>query len=94
MNSLNPTTLTRAKPRVGNRGYGYAAVSIMREVALDAKNLRDWAILDSEASGHFLLSTSPVVDKRIADVPLTVMLPSGDVVSSSHIAKLNLPQLP
>ena len=58
-----------------------------------AKNLQDWAILDSGASSHFLLLTAPVVDKQIADVPLTLTLPNGDIASSSHIGELNLPQL-
>ena len=30
----------------------------------------------------------------IANAPLTVTLPNGDVVRSSHIAELDLPQLP
>ena len=86
--------LTGVKPRKGNSRYGYAAASIIREVALDSEKMQNWAILDSGASSHFLLSTAPVVDKRIAKTPLTVTLLNGDVVSLSHIAKLNLPLLP
>ena len=54
---------------------------------------QDCAIFDSVASSHFLLLIAPVTDKTIADTPLTVTPPNGDVVSPSHIAKLNLPQL-
>ena len=94
MRSLNPITLTGMKPSQSNSRYGYAAASIIREVALNSENLRNWAILDSGASRHFLLSKAPVVNKKIAEIPLTVTLPNGDIVSSSHIAKLNLPLLP
>ena len=94
MHSLNPITLTGVKPSQSNSRYGYAAASIIREVALNSENLRNWAILDSGASSHFLLSKAPVVNKKIAETPLTVTLPNGDIVSSSHIAELNLPLLP
>ena len=93
MNYLNPIALAGAKPQVGNICYGYAAASIIRKLALDAKNLWDWAILDLGAFSHFLLLTAPVVHKHIVDVPLMVTLPNGGVVSSSHIIKLNLLQL-
>ena len=94
MHSLNPITLISVKPPKSNSSYGYAAASILREEALNSENLRNWAILDSGASSHFLLSTAPVVEKRIAETPLTVTLPNGDIVSSSHIAELNLLLLP
>ena len=51
-------------------------------------------ILDSGASSHFLLSTAPVLNKMVADRPLTVRLPNGDTVRSSHIDELDLPLLP
>ena len=94
MHSLNPIRLTGVKPHKSKRCYGYAAASTIRKTALDSENLRNWAILDSGAFSHFLLSTAPVVDKRIANTPLPLTLPNGDVVKLSHIAKLNILLLP
>ena len=54
----------------------------------------DWAILDSGASSHFLLSSAPVHDKQVATAPLTIKLPNGATVKSSHTANIALPQLP
>ena len=34
------------------------------------------------------------MNKMVANIPLTVTLPNDDVAQSSHIAKLDLPQLP
>ena len=97
MNSLtpiHPIRLSGENPRAGHSRFGYAANTMLREVALTSENLRNWAILDSGASSHFLLSTAPVLNKMVADRPLTVKLPNGDTVRSSHIAELDLPLLP
>ena len=75
MNSLNPTNPINVygdKPQVGHTKYGYAASTILREVSLTSENLQNWAILDSGASSHFLLSTAPVVNRMEADRPLRV----------------------
>ena len=68
---MNPINLWDNKPQVGDTRYGYAASSILRTVSLTSENLRNWAILDSGASSHFILATSPIVNKRVADKPLT-----------------------
>ena len=94
LNPMNPINLFGNKPRVGHTKYGYASSTIMQEVSLTSDNLRRWAILDSGASSHFLLSTAPVLNKMVADRPLRVKFPNSDTVCSSHIAELDLPLLP
>ena len=76
---------------MGHTKYGYAAATIIREIALTSENLQNWAILDSGASSHFILSAAPVLNKIVAE---KVTLPNGDIVRSSHIAELDLPQPP
>ena len=97
MNSLtpiHPIRLSGENPRAGHSRFGYAANIMLREVALTSENLQNWAILDSGASSHFLLSTAPILNKMVADRPLAVKLPNGNTVRSSHIAELDLSLLP
>ena len=91
---IHPFRLSGEDPRAGHSRFGYAANTILREVALTSENIRNWAILDSGASSHFLLSTTPVLNEMVADRPLAVRLPNGDTVRSSHIAELDLSLLP
>ena len=86
---MNPTNLYGFKPQVGHTKYEYVASTILQEIALTSKNLQNWAILDSGASSHFILSTAPVVNKRVAEIPLKVITPYGDTdtVYPSHVAE-------
>ena len=94
LNPMNPIKLYGDKPQIGHTKYGYAASTILREVSLTSENLRNWAILDSVASSHLILATTPVLNKRVADIPLTVTLPNGDTVRSNHVSELDLPLIP
>ena len=78
----------------GHTKYECAASTIIREITLTSENLKNWAILDFGVSNHFLLPATTVLSKMVADPPLEVTLPNGDVERSRHIAELDLPQLP
>ena len=52
------------------------------------------AISDSGATGHFLAEGAPVINKRIADHPITITLPNGKVIQSTHTCNLDIPWLP
>jgi hypothetical protein len=51
------------------------------------------AILDSGCTGHFLLVNAPCLNKIKSRTPLTVRLPSGTTMDSSHTAELDIPEL-
>jgi hypothetical protein len=51
------------------------------------------AIVDSGCTGHFLLVTAPCLNKVESWTPLTVRLPNGATVESSHTADLDIPEL-
>jgi hypothetical protein len=51
-------------------------------------------IADTGASGHYIQVTGAVVNKRPAMQPLTVLMPDGHSLTSTHIGELALPQLP
>jgi hypothetical protein len=53
-----------------------------------------WAILDSGATGHFVVEVAPVINKQSASKPITITLPSGSTIRSTHTCNLDIPWLP
>jgi hypothetical protein len=51
------------------------------------------AIVDSGCTGHFLLVNAPCSNKVKSQTPLTVRLPNGATMESSHTAQLNIAHL-
>jgi hypothetical protein len=49
--------------------------------------------VDSGCTGHFLLVNSPCLNKVKYQTPLTVRLPNGATMESSHTAELDIPEL-
>jgi hypothetical protein len=49
------------------------------------------AIIDSGTTSHFLLCDAPCNNRRPTNNPITCQLPTGITISSTHEAKLNLP---
>jgi hypothetical protein len=67
----------------------------MFEVCLSPPLLEqhDTAILDCGCTGHFLLVTATCFNKVKSRNPLTVRLPNGATMESSHTADLDIPEL-
>eukprot|EP00804_Cyclotella_cryptica_P014203 CCRYP_005627-RA/>CCRYP_005627-RA protein AED:0.48 eAED:0.39 QI:0/-1/0/1/-1/1/1/0/305 len=53
-----------------------------------------YAIFDSGAMAHFLVNKAHVVNKHPALKPLTIRLPNGKHIVSTHTCNLDLPWLP
>jgi hypothetical protein len=51
------------------------------------------AIVDSGYTGHFLLDNAPFLNKFKSQNPLTVCLPNGATMESTHTAPLDIPEL-
>jgi hypothetical protein len=51
------------------------------------------AIVDSGCTGNFLLVNAPCLNKVKSRTPLTVRLPNGATMESSHTAELNISEL-
>jgi hypothetical protein len=51
------------------------------------------AIVDSGCTGHFLLVNAPCLNKVKSQTLLTVRLPNGPTMESSHTAELDIPEL-
>jgi hypothetical protein len=52
------------------------------------------AIADAGATGHFVLPGTPVTDIAPATQPLTINLPDGETLISTHTCRLHVPGLP
>ena len=76
------------------RRYGYAASSILSTIQFDRQNIIKWAILDSGATSHYIMTTAPVRNKIKAINPVTVTMPNGTRVASTHECELDIPLLP
>jgi hypothetical protein len=51
------------------------------------------SIVDSGCNGHFLLVNAPCLNKVKSRTPLTVRLPNGATMESSHTVELDIPEL-
>ena len=52
------------------------------------------AILDTGATGNFLMRDAPCINKQKEHDPITVNMPEGATATSSHICELDVPGLP
>lgn len=52
------------------------------------------AILDTGATAIFVMESAPVDNKRVAQQPLTISLPDGTKVKSTHECDITIPGLP
>jgi hypothetical protein len=60
----------------------------------NAATIKQWAILDSGATNHFLITNAPTTNIILATVHLIANLPNDDKVKSMHTCTLDLPDLP
>jgi len=68
--------------------------NLLRTADFSHVDLKDWAIVDSGATSYFLVTEAPVVAIVLALNPLTVTIPNGFRVQSTHDCKLAAPELP
>ena len=76
------------------RHFAYAAEKLLKTVDINVENIKEWAILDSGATSHFLVVDAPVDDVMKADNPINVKQPDGAYVASTHTCNLKIPNLP
>ena len=52
------------------------------------------AVADAGATGHLVLPVTPVVDVLPTSSPISINLPDGSVMKSTHTCRINIPWLP
>eukprot|EP00804_Cyclotella_cryptica_P000273 CCRYP_010218-RA/>CCRYP_010218-RA protein AED:0.29 eAED:-0.05 QI:0/0/0/0.5/1/1/2/0/769 len=55
---------------------------------------KEFAILDSGATAHFIVQGTNVLHQQPATNPLRIKLPDGNFITSTHTCNLNIPWLP
>ena len=51
--------------------FSYAAKKLLRTIKFDLEDIRNWAILDSGTTSHFLVVDAPADDVMIAANPIS-----------------------
>jgi hypothetical protein len=74
--------------------HDLAASILLRTITTNAATIKQWAILNSGATSHFLTTNAPATNIIPATVPLIARLSNGNKVQSKHTCTLNLPALP
>jgi hypothetical protein len=74
--------------------YALAAATLLKTISTDADTIKQWAILDSGATSHFLTTNAPALDITPTTMPIIARLPNGERVHSTHTCTLDLPALP
>ena len=76
--------------------YGFAntASSMLATINFNLEDIKQWAILDSGATSHFLCTDAEAKDVRPTNDPITVTIPDGTKLTSTHTRELDLPNLP
>ena len=70
------------------------APSLLKIYDVRKENSKDWAVLDSGATSHFLVVNATASKVTPTDNPITVTITDGTTLKSTHVRKLDLPQLP
>ncbi len=79
---------------IPTHNYAFAAAALLKTIKTDATTIKNWAILQSGATSHFLTTNAPAANIIPATVPIIARLPNGEQVQSTHTCTLNLPALP
>ena len=74
--------------------YGHAVNQLLKTVSIDMHIVKQWAILDSGATSNFLMTDVHTFSITPTDEPISITLPNGNKVRSTHNCVLDLPQLP
>ena len=60
----------------------------------DLSNVIHYALSDSGATAHFLMEGAPATNVQKATNPITITLPNGKTIQSTHTCNLDIPWLP
>ena len=71
-----------------------AAKALLATVDINMQNVHEWAILYSGGTTHFLVIEAPTSDRQEAKNPMSVKLPDGVYMGSTHTCTLAIPELP
>ena len=74
--------------------HSYAANQLLETIPINIENVRHWAILDSGATGNFLMTDAHTFSIIPTSNPISMTQPDGSKVHLTHRCILDLPGLP
>ena len=74
--------------------FQFAANALLHTVDINMTNIKEWAILVSGATSHFLVTEAPTSEMTIATMSIKVTATYGLQVQSTHTYQLAIPELP
>ena len=66
----------------------------MATIDFNVSDIRKWAVMDSGATGNFLVTDAPISERTETHDQISVTLPDGSQVESTHTGLVDIPQLP
>lgn len=75
-------------------GHANAASSMLSTIDFNLEDIKQWAILDSGATSYFLCIDEAATGGKPTNNPITVTIPDGSKLTSTHTRELDLPHLP
>jgi hypothetical protein len=72
----------------------FAASVLLKTISTNANTIKQWAILNSGATSHILMTNMPATNIVPTTKPIIAHLPNGKRVHSTHICTINIPSSP
>ena len=79
---------------IGVPTYHPPPKSFVSTIETNLTNIKNWAILDSCASSHFLQVEAPILEMKETANPIQVTVANGQKVISTHEGLIDVPDLP
>ena len=92
--TFSNTSSLKHTQNVRSKYSDHVANSMLATIGLNRRNVKNWAVLDSGATGNFLVTDAPLSEKQETTQPLTASLPDGNKLRSTHTGLINVPRLP
>ena len=67
---------------------------MLKTINFNLEEVKDWTVLDSGATSHFLVTDASATGISVATNPITVTIPDGTKLTSTHKRECDLPILP
>ena len=73
--------------------FGYTANQLLKTVKFNLEDIREWAILDSGVTSHFLVANAPANGVTLTTSPISMRQPDGTKVQLLYTCTLCVLQI-
>jgi hypothetical protein len=94
VNTQRKTNNAKPSQPMPQQSMAATARALFRAPGHDSLQKLSHAIMDTGATSIFIMEGTPVENKRVAKKPLTINLPDGSKIKSTHCCDITIPGLP